>query len=115
MGGFDRKLLRGNEMFFRIIAAPPGYAPEERYMVAAYDSLDFNSLKYTLSTTSGSKFAATLEEARRMIPGSARRLSLERDCQFLELWEGCENRFVPTDQPTGSTSRCEPAHSSAPH
>lgn len=74
-------------MFFRIIAAPPGYPPHERYMVAAYDSLEFGSLRYSLSTARGGKFAATLDEARSMIPIAARRVFVEPEDQFLELWE----------------------------
>lgn len=100
-------------MFFRIIAAPPGYAADERYMVAAYESLEFDSCQSTLLSPSGSKFAATIEEARKMIPGSARPLRFEPDCQFLELWEGCEKPSVPTNQAVPCVDHHAPVRTSS--
>jgi hypothetical protein len=74
-------------MFYRIFRAPPGYRPDQQYLVAAYEATDFDSFKFFLTTHDGSKFIATLEEARRLIPSCARRLPWEPDHQFLELWE----------------------------
>lgn len=74
-------------MFYRIMLAPPGYEPDGQYMVAEYETLDFASRTRSVSKSDGGKFAASLEEAREMIPSGARRLSFEQDYQFLELWE----------------------------
>jgi hypothetical protein len=75
-------------MYYRIIEAPPGYGPDENYMVAAYDTADASSLKYTVRKTDGSIFfASTLEEARKMLPPDAKRVPFEPYYQSLELWE----------------------------
>jgi hypothetical protein len=73
-------------MFYRILRTPPGYPPDEQFMVVAYETLEFNS-SFHLTTESGSKSVATLEEARRMLPMNAVRLPFERKYQFLELWK----------------------------
>jgi hypothetical protein len=74
-------------MFYRILRAPPGYPPDQQYLVAAYETLDYASSKFWLTKDDGSKFTATLEEARRLIPSGARHLPSQPDHQFLELWE----------------------------
>jgi len=73
-------------VFYRILAAPPGYGPDEKYMVAAYETLEYTSCVGNVKKADSSRFAATLEEARTMLPGSARHLPSEPDHQFLELW-----------------------------
>jgi hypothetical protein len=75
------------KMFYRILQAPPGYPPDQQYLVAAYETTDYASSKYWLTKDDGSKFMATLEEARRLIPSHAKRLPSQPDHQFLELWE----------------------------
>jgi hypothetical protein len=74
-------------MTYRILLAPPGYGPDQRYLVAAYRSLEYSSCQESLRTQNGSLFAATLEEARSIIPQDAERLPFVRDHQFIELWE----------------------------
>jgi hypothetical protein len=70
-------------MFYRILNAPPGYSPEERYMLVRYRTLDFDSSIHG----DPSSFFASLEEARAAIPGPARQLPFQQVHQFLELWE----------------------------
>jgi hypothetical protein len=74
-------------MFYRILKAPPGYPADQQYLVAAYGTLAYSSSKYFLTKDDGSKFTASLEEARRLIPSGARSLPSQPDHQFLELWE----------------------------
>lgn len=74
-------------MFYRIIKVPPGYAPEHKYVVAAYDTRDALSKKYDVRKDDGTRFAATLEDARRMLPENATQLLFEPSEQFVELWE----------------------------
>ena len=74
-------------MFYRIVKAPPGYAPDQNYLVAAYQTMDARSKKCNITKADGSLFAATLEEARRMIPTNATPHSFEPTDQFLEVWE----------------------------
>jgi hypothetical protein len=74
-------------MFFRIIKSPPGYAPDQMYLVAAYETEDARSKSYNVKKADGTSFAATLEEARRMMPNNATPLAFEPDGQFLELWK----------------------------
>ena len=73
-------------MIYRILKAPPGYAPEEQYYVAAYETTDYDSYKFEIKNDHGSKFVATQEEARRLIPINAKSLPFEPKNQFLELW-----------------------------
>ena len=44
-------------MFYRIVKAPPGYAPDEQFMVASYESLDFSSTTGNVTARDGSRFA----------------------------------------------------------
>jgi hypothetical protein len=74
-------------MIYRILTAPPGYPAEARFWVCSYGNLDFDSGVCILTREDGEKFAATLEEARRMIPKGAVRLPFEPKAQFIELWE----------------------------
>ena len=73
-------------MIYRIIAAPPGYPPDQQYGAAAYETLDFQTLKYSFNSNDGARYVATVEKAREMIPANAKLLSAEPDFQFLELW-----------------------------
>jgi hypothetical protein len=73
-------------MFYRIMKPPPGYASDQQFMVASYESLDLNSKQDNLTAQNGSIFAATIEGARGMIPLGAKRMPFEPDRQFLELW-----------------------------
>ncbi len=81
-------------MFFRIMSAPPGYGPEERFMVAGYPDRDFRLPGFSIFNDEGSRFAASLEEARAMLPKNAKRLPYERYCQYLELWELPESENI---------------------
>jgi hypothetical protein len=74
-------------MIYRILAAPPGYPPDRNFMVAAYETLEYDSSVAYIRKEDGTIFAATLEEARSLLPADARRLPFEPECQFLELWE----------------------------
>jgi hypothetical protein len=74
-------------MFYRILKAPPGYPSHQKYMVAEYTTLEFDSCRGNVKAIDGSRFFATLEEARKAIPSDARQLPFEPEYQFLELWE----------------------------
>jgi hypothetical protein len=74
-------------MYYRIVTAPPGYGPNEKYMVCVYDALELQSMKCSLENSDGRPFFATLEEARSMLPSTARQMPFEKDHQFLELWQ----------------------------
>lgn len=74
-------------MLYRIIEAPPGYPPDQNYMVAMYRTLDYDTLCGRVRNAGGSQFFETVEAARKAIPANARRLPFDRDHQFLELWE----------------------------
>ncbi len=74
-------------MIYRVLSATAGHPLDQNYTVAAYRALDFESYVGGVEKANGSLFAATLEEAREMIPGDARRLAFKREHQFLELWE----------------------------
>jgi hypothetical protein len=74
-------------MYYRIIKAPPGYGPTENYMVAAYETAELPSKGTAIRKADGSRFTATLEEARKMLPPDAKPVSFEPYYQSLELWE----------------------------
>ena len=74
-------------MFYRILKAPPGYPPNQQYLVGAYQALDYDSYVFPVTKVDGSRFAATLHEAREMIPKGARLLPSQPESFFLELWE----------------------------
>ena len=71
-------------MVYRILKSPPGYP--EPYMVAVYESTEFGSCLGNLRNAAGSRFIATLQEARDLLPESAKRAPFEPEDQFLELW-----------------------------
>ena len=77
-------------MFYRIMTAPPGQGPQEKFMVGVYETLKFGSCVGSLRQKDGGRFFASLEEARRMLPAGARRLTFVAEDQFLELWEVSE-------------------------
>jgi len=70
-------------MIYRILNAPPGYPDDQKYMVVAYENLDYDS---RVLNDEGTRFVATLDEARRMIPKDTDRLPFEPLNQFLELY-----------------------------
>jgi hypothetical protein len=79
-------------MFYRIMMAPPGYAPHQRYMVAAYRTLELPATgSVGLNNADGSPFFSSLEEARRVIPANAKKLPFEPRWQFFELWEASDS------------------------
>ncbi len=82
-------------MFYRIMMAPPGYPPHQKYMVAPYRSLEFESSVERVKNVDGSAFFATLEEARKAIPADGRQQPFQPEHQFLELWESLEPRVDP--------------------
>jgi hypothetical protein len=77
-------------VFYRIMTAPPGYGPEEKFMVGIYETLKYSSCLGSLRNKDGSGFAATLEDARQMLPAGARRLPFVAEDHLLELWEADE-------------------------
>lgn len=74
-------------MFYRIVKAAPGSPSHQNYTVVEYRTLDFTSSLGNVKTVGGSRFFATLEEARQAIPRDAKRLPFEPEHQFVELWE----------------------------
>ena len=78
---------RGMRVFYRILEAPPGYAPCQKYLVAAYETTAYSSLKFRVKNADGSQFASTLKEARKMIPSSAKLCPFVREDWFIEFWE----------------------------
>jgi hypothetical protein len=74
-------------MFYRILAAPPGYPPDQKYAVAAYETLEYSSSVGGIRKPDSTRLVATLEEARGLLPANARRLAFEPQDQFLELWK----------------------------
>lgn len=74
-------------VFYRILIAPPGYAPPQNFMVGEYTTLNFESCPGTIKGVDGSKFFPSLEEARKAIPQPANRLPSKVEDQFIELWE----------------------------
>ncbi len=80
----------GQEMFYRILMAPPGYAPHQKYMLAAYKTLEFDSCTGGVNNSDGSRFFGSLEETRQAIPGDANQLPFHPEHQFLELWESSQ-------------------------
>jgi hypothetical protein len=71
----------------RILLAPPGCLPDRKYVVAAYNTLEYDSCVCNVRRADGTLFTGTLEEARGLLPADARRLRFEPEHQFLELWE----------------------------
>ena len=74
-------------MFYRVITAPPGYPPHQKYMVAAYETLAYDSCTGGVNNADGTRFFETLEQARKAMPADARQLPFQPEHQFLELWE----------------------------
>lgn len=74
-------------MFYRIMTSPPGSGPNEKYMVGIYETLKYHSCVGSLRKKDGSNIAATLEEARGMLPANSRQLPFTAKDPFLELWE----------------------------
>jgi hypothetical protein len=74
-------------VFYRILRAPPGYPAHQKYMVSAYTTLEYSSSCGYIANEVGTRFFATLEEARQAMPQDARKLPFEQEDQFLELWE----------------------------
>ena len=73
--------------FYRILEAPPGYAPSQKHLVVAYEMMAYSSSMFEVKRADGSRFASTLKEARKMIPRSAKLCPFVRDHQFIELWK----------------------------
>ena len=74
--------MRG--MFYRILEAPPGYPPEQGYLLVKYRALNYESVREP------PRFFATIEDARAAIPNVHKQLPFDRDAQFIELWETSE-------------------------
>lgn len=77
-------------MYYRVMTAPPGHGPADKFMVGVYETLKYGSCMGSLRKKDGSNLTATLEEARQMLPANARRLPFVAEDQFLELWEVAE-------------------------
>ncbi|MBL8819897.1 MAG: hypothetical protein JNL58_27980 [Planctomyces sp.] len=78
--------------------APPGYSPSQRYMVGKYWNFSLDSHCEVIANNDGSRFFASLEDARDMIPRGAAQIAFEPMDQFVELWSD-ENRQLQIDQP----------------
>lgn len=74
-------------MYYRILDAPPGYPHDCKYMVAAYETLEYSTCVGSVLGNDGRRFVRTIEEARELIPKPRVQLPFDRDAQFLELWE----------------------------
>ena len=77
-------------MFYRILSVPPGYGPDRQYLIAAYETLDYDSCQGSPSGKKEVLWAKTIEEARAHIPEGAERLPWVRQYQFIELWKHAE-------------------------
>ena len=76
------------DMYYRILTAPPGYPPDQNFMLVQYRSLEYASNCGGVKNRNGTDFFETIEEARQYLPLTARKLPFEPEHQFLELWEG---------------------------
>ena len=74
-------------MFYRILLAPPGYADDQKYMVGKYSTIEFGSCGGNVLNDNGSRFFATLDEARKAIPKKTTQLPFDPERQFVELWQ----------------------------
>ena len=77
-------------MIFRILKSPPGYPSSQAYIVSAYSNENLDSIIKDFFDGKIAKFAADLDESRKAIPHTARRLHFVPTHQFLELWEATE-------------------------
>ncbi len=77
-------------MIYRILLVPPGYAPNERFMVAKYQATNIRTSLGRITDASGAEYFSTIEGARRALPLGARQLPYEPEHQFLELWEAAD-------------------------
>lgn len=84
-------------MFYRIVDAPPGYGPLEKYMVCAYATLEFSSKIGNVKNPDGTVFFATLGDARIMVPTCARQIQTAADELTEELWECKDDRVALTE------------------
>jgi hypothetical protein len=101
-------------MIYRILATPPGYSPECNYMVAAYETLEYDSSVGWVRGPDGKRFTATLEEARSLLPANARRLAFAPEHQFLEVWESEEGAAAGKRfRPDSSNNQAQPPTSTA--
>lgn len=73
-------------MFYRILAAPPGYKPPQSFMIARYESDLMPSKGEFLKDKNGEVFTETLDEARSRLPKNAVKVPTEVNSQFIELW-----------------------------
>lgn len=74
-------------MYYRIMRAPPGYPEDQKYLVGRYKNADTcDGFAGYLKKEDGTRFAATLEEARYMLPENSTLMPFKPVDQFLELW-----------------------------
>jgi hypothetical protein len=59
-------------------------------MVGAYRTRDVSSYSTVLTASDGTRFFATIDEARKVLPNEARQQPFQPEDQFLELWEVLE-------------------------
>lgn len=71
----------------RDLPHPPGYPPHQKYMVVAYQTLEYDASVGNVRRADGTRFTATEKEARNLLPADARQLPFEPEYQFLELWK----------------------------
>ena len=64
-------------MYYRVLAAPPGYPCDQNYLLSKYTDLNYDSCCDRISNTNGTNFFETIEEARGMLPQNARQLPFE--------------------------------------
>jgi hypothetical protein len=67
-------------MYWWILRSPPGYPEQKAYCIGSYATQEPES------AMSGLEFAASLDDARSLIPGRPTRIDRRPFAQFLELW-----------------------------
>ncbi len=73
-------------MFYRIVTCPPGYEPQNKYMVCEYETLDYASKLDNVKNVDGRPYFASIEDARQSLPPGAKQLPFGKEFQVLELW-----------------------------
>jgi hypothetical protein len=75
-------------MFYRIVTAPPGYPPHQKYMVRGNPTLELRTDGKWLKSTDGTIFFETIDEARQVLPANSRLLDHQpENPMFVELYE----------------------------
>jgi hypothetical protein len=88
----------GGVMFYWILRSPPGYPPDQAFMVSAYGTPE------PLSHIRQLGFAASIDHARALIPAPRVRLDRQAFDQFVELWatDTGGRQDIPNDAEPGA-------------